>query len=76
LHFLQKGRSATAVLRSGTNLEHDGRSFTALSALGSYVAGGTSINGWKYWGVEREGKLVSLETIRDDYLRQHPPSRG
>jgi hypothetical protein len=46
----------------------DGQRHSSLSGAAKVVSGTTSEPGWKFWGVRRDGKLVSLYDVRATYL--------
>jgi hypothetical protein len=46
----------------------DGQRHRSLSGAAKAVTGTTSEPGWEFWGVRRDGKLVSLYDVRATYL--------
>ena len=60
-------RRWTARVLADSTLEHDG-SQGSIHRIGAAVQGAPSCNGWTFWHVEREGVLLPLDTLRQDYL--------
>jgi DNA modification methylase len=46
----------------------------SIHSLGTQVSGRERTNGWNFWYVEREGKLLSVDKLRDDYRKRLPRS--
>ena len=67
-------RRWSARVLADASVEHGGRQ-GSIHKIGAAVQGAPSCNGWTFWHVERDGGLVPLDTLRQDYLRQpdrHP----
>jgi len=60
-------RRWTAQVLADSTVEHDGRQ-GSIHRIGAAVQGAPSCNGWTFWHVEREGILVQLDSLRQDYL--------
>jgi hypothetical protein len=63
----------TAIIYEDGNILFDGNIYSAISAAAiackrKYNPDFISSNGWEFWGVMRNGELVSLKSIRDAYL--------
>jgi hypothetical protein len=52
----------------------DGRGFPTLSAAGQAITGGPT-NGWRFWKTERNGRAVTLATLREELLALEPQFR-
>jgi hypothetical protein len=50
----------------------DGQRHRSLSAAAKAASGSVSEPGWQFWGVRRDGKVVSLYDIRATYLEAPP----
>ncbi|MBV7256356.1 site-specific DNA-methyltransferase [Pacificimonas sp. WHA3] len=48
-----------------------GRETGSIHKLGARVQNAPSCNGWTFWHTETAGKLEPLDTLRDEYRRQH-----
>jgi modification methylase len=57
------------VLPDGRIRTFDGQVFAALSPAGAHVRGTKASPGWDFWHVEREGALVPMKLLRDEFLR-------
>jgi len=62
-HFRGGGHE---VRYDGERVEHAGHVYPSLSAAAVAVTGGPT-NGWDFWHAERDGRRVSLATIRAEY---------
>ena len=40
----------------------------SIHKVGAGLQNAPSCNGWTFWHVEREGALVVIDTLRQDYL--------
>ncbi|MGW0862789.1 GmrSD restriction endonuclease domain-containing protein [Streptomyces sp. NPDC002611] len=56
------------ILADGRIRTFDGQVFGALSPAGAHVRGTKASPGWDFWHVERDGALVPIKTLRDEYL--------
>ena len=70
LRSTQRSAPATASLVEDGDVMVDGERFGSLSAAGRHVLGGTEVNGWTFWAVERDGSSVPLTTVRARYRRR------
>jgi DNA modification methylase len=82
---------ASGFVRAGESLWSSDRKFRAevqadaslicsgmsgsIHSLGTLVSGRERTNGWSFWYVERDGKLLSVDKLREDYRKKHPDSR-
>jgi hypothetical protein len=62
---------ARATLRPGGRLDINGEVHGSLSAAAVAVSGNKSEPGWGFWAVERDGKLVSLDELREQLRTSH-----
>ena len=64
------------VLANGT--VQNGGNAGSIHKLGALLAGAPSCNGWKFWHVEREGRLEVIDSFRERYARSVNlfPARG
>lgn len=62
---------ARATLRPGGRLDVNGEVHGSLSAAAVAVSGNKSEPGWGFWAVERDGKLVSLDELRQQLRTSH-----
>ncbi|HST35657.1 MAG TPA: site-specific DNA-methyltransferase, partial [Allosphingosinicella sp.] len=60
-------RRWTAKVLADSSVEHEGRQ-GSIHKIGAAVQGAPACNGWTFWHVERDGGLVPLDTLRQDYL--------
>jgi modification methylase len=51
------------------SVEHEGRQ-GSIHKIGAAVQDAPACNGWTFWHVEREGRLVPLDTLRQAYLAE------
>jgi hypothetical protein len=58
-------------LRRGGRLDINGEVHGSLSAAAVAVSGNKSEPGWAFWAVERDGKLVSLDELREQLRMSH-----
>ena len=56
------------VLPDGRIRTFDGQVFGALSPAGAHVRGTKASPGWDFWHLQREGALVPIKVVRDEYL--------
>ncbi|MEU6139067.1 DUF262 domain-containing protein [Streptomyces sp. NPDC047081] len=56
------------ILPDGRIRTFDGQVFGALSPAGAHVRGTKASPGWDFWHVERDGALIPIKTLRDEYL--------
>ncbi|WP_253248041.1 DNA methyltransferase [Helicobacter sp. 13S00401-1] len=66
--YLQSGAHATLVEESG-KLSCEGKAISMHEVAGRLLGKKTRVNGYDVWKVLREGKLVSISTIRDRYRK-------
>jgi modification methylase len=45
----------------------------SIHKLGAELQGAPSCNGWTFWHVEREGRLESIDTLRQEWLAMQAP---
>ncbi len=45
----------------------------SIHKTGARVQGRKTCNGWDYWFVERDGELVSIDDLREEYRRKYLP---
>ncbi|WP_314413176.1 GmrSD restriction endonuclease domain-containing protein [Streptomyces kroppenstedtii] len=57
------------VLPDGRIRTSDGQVFAALSPAGAHIRKTKASPGWDFWHVEREGTLVPMKALRDEFLR-------
>jgi len=43
----------------------------SIHKIGAVLQGKKTCNGWDFWHCEREGKLVSIDRLRTQYLREY-----
>jgi len=60
-------RRWSAQVLADASIEHDGHQ-GSIHKVGAAVQGAPACNGWTFWHVERDGALVPLDTLRQDYL--------
>ncbi|HYI48708.1 MAG TPA: site-specific DNA-methyltransferase [Allosphingosinicella sp.] len=60
-------RRWSARVLADASIEHEGRQ-GSIHKIGAAVQGAPACNGWTFWHVERDGRLVPLDTLRQDYL--------
>jgi hypothetical protein len=65
----KRERYATELLPDGRARGIAGGPDGTLSMVARQVTG-APVNGWRFWGVEREGRLVKLAQIRDELARR------
>lgn len=41
----------------------------SIHKVSAKILGRKANNGWDFWYVEREGKLISIDQLRKDYIR-------
>lgn len=58
-----------ARVRIDGSLEMDGES-ASIHKMGAKVQGLDACNGWTFWHVAKEGKLVPIDQLRDEYRKQ------
>ena len=71
VYFLWTGHEREAVIHSD-GIDMDGVVYSNPSGAGVAIKGGT-INGWSYWGVRRNRKIVPLITLRDKFVADRQP---
>ena len=59
-----------AVVHADTSLSCDGMT-GSIHSLGSMLSGRERVNGWTFWYVKREGRLLSVDSLRDDYRKRY-----
>ncbi|TDU04188.1 uncharacterized protein DUF1524 [Streptomyces sp. 846.5] len=57
------------VLADGRIRTADGQVFSSLSPAGAHVKGTKASPGWDFWHIERDGALVPLKVLRDEFVR-------
>ena len=60
-------RRWSARVLADASVEHEGRQ-GSIHKIGATVQDAPACNGWTFWHVERNGALVPLDTLRQDYL--------
>ncbi len=68
LYSYDKAHRAT-VLANAT-LETPEGIVGSIHQVSAYVLGKKAFNGWKFWYVEREGRLISIDSLRAMYLKK------
>lgn len=69
--FLRKGdgQTAQATLDASGRIQWNGNLYPSLSDRAFIsLMGWQAMNGWKYWFVERNGKLETLATLRERFI--------
>ena len=69
--FDRQRRVTAAVAVDGTLVWNKQRG--SIHQIGAAVQNAPSCNGWTFWHVEREGKLVPLDTLRSEFLAERGP---
>jgi modification methylase len=64
-------RRWSARVLADASVEHGGRQ-GSIHKIGAAVQDAPACNGWTFWHVERGGRLVPLDTLRQAYLIDHP----
>jgi modification methylase len=62
-------RRWTARVLADATLETDGKQ-GSIHKIGAAVQGAPSCNGWTFWHVEQDGKLMPLDALRQRYLAE------
>lgn len=57
------------ILDDGRIRTADGQVFSALSPAGAHARGTKASAGWDFWHIDREGSLIPLKVLRDDFIR-------
>jgi len=60
-------RRWSARVLADASIEQDGRQ-GSIHKIGAAVQGAPACNGWTFWHVERDGALVPIDSLRQDYL--------
>jgi modification methylase len=60
-------RRWSARVLADASIEHGGHQ-GSIHKIGAAVQGAPACNGWTFWHVEREGVLVPVDALRQDYL--------
>jgi modification methylase len=60
-------RRWSARVLADASIEQEGRQ-GSIHKIGAAVQGAPACNGWTFWHVEREGALVPIDALRQDYL--------
>ncbi|HVQ08937.1 MAG TPA: site-specific DNA-methyltransferase [Allosphingosinicella sp.] len=63
-------RRWSARVLADASVEHGGRQ-GSIHKIGAAVQDAPACNGWTFWHVEREGRLVPLDALRQAYLIDH-----
>jgi len=62
-------RRWSARVLADASIEQGGRQ-GSIHKIGAAVQGAPACNGWTFWHLEREGALVPIDALRQDYLAQ------
>ena len=62
-----KKRKLSATVRADGSLVAGGDS-ASIHGLGAKLQGAPSCNGWTFWHIERDGALVVIDALRQDYI--------
>ena len=65
-----------AKVRADGSLLTEKKETGSIHALGAKLQGLTSCNGWSFWHVERNGKLVLIDTLREKVRAEVYPSKS
>jgi modification methylase len=60
-----------ARILADASIEHGGQQ-GSIHKIGAAVQGAPACNGWTFWHVERDGVLVPIDVLRQEYLAQQP----
>jgi modification methylase len=60
-------RRWTAQVLADSSVEHGGQQ-GSIHRIGAAVQGAPSCNGWTFWHIERDGDLLAIDALRQDYL--------
>lgn len=63
-----KDRKHRAVVQADSSLTY-GDTVGSIHKVSAKILGRKANNGWDFWYVEREGKLISIDQLRKDYIR-------
>jgi modification methylase len=63
-----KDRKHRAVVQADSSLIY-GDTVGSIHKVSAMILGRKANNGWDFWYVEREGKLISIDQLRKDYIR-------
>jgi DNA modification methylase len=69
IYSKDKNFSAT-VLASGTLITNNSLS-GSIHSLSAKLIGKQANNGWKFWYIIRDGNLISIDQLRDDYISKY-----
>jgi len=64
LHDINKKHKAT--IRADGSLLTDNKVEGSIHTLGAILQGHNACNGWQYWHYEKDGKLVSINKLREE----------
>ena len=60
-------RRWSARVLADASVEHEGRQ-GSIHKIGATVQGAPACNGWTFWHVERDGVLIPIDALRQEYL--------
>jgi DNA modification methylase len=67
--YIGKTHSAAALVLSNGKLECKNQ-IGSIHRIGAMIQQTPSCNGWKFWHILRDGKLVPIDDLRNEYLRR------
>lgn len=67
-HLVDSQRRYSATVRADGTVEANGE-VASIHRIGASVQGAESCNGWSFWHVEEDKKLISLDDLRAAYRR-------
>jgi modification methylase len=60
-----------AQVRADGSLVTSANQSGSIHGLGAHLQDQSSCNGWQYWYIERAGKTLSIDQLREQYRREH-----
>lgn len=69
--IFNKDKKYSATVLANASIETDEGFVASIHKVSATVLKKQSNNGWKFWYVERNGKLVSIDDLREQYIKKY-----
>ena len=68
--FFQKDKNRIALIKPDARLRTNDGFEGSIHQVGSHLMNGSPCNGWDHWYLERDGLLVSIDSLRQQFLKE------